>query len=395
MTSIRTHCSNLPNPLGRTTSTTYERRSLDRAVNLSDAHCRQPLTASQIEIVERFPELFYEARKQSQSELEEAFLAAFLRLAGEPMHQDVSRYMLSYSASSAITMVVSHCARAGKRVALIEPVFDNISSILRRENVELVPLSEQDCTVEHLPRAIARLEPAVVWLVSPNNPTGWTLSEPEFRTLVQCCADRGCTLVLDSSFRFFSPVPIGWSQYEVLEGSGISYIVLEDTGKTWPTSEIKVGLTVCSPDMYKDMYRLHDDLLQSVSPFHLRVLTEFIEDSSRNGVERSVLPVVLQNRSILRSILPDGPLEFITDMRSPVSVDWLLLRDGLDCGDFVHEAIRAGVHVLPGTNFFWKQPDRGRNFVRVALARDPQLVREGAQLLRDTAIRLAAKDARP
>lgn len=392
MTSIRTHSADFPNPLGHTTSTTYERRSLDRAVNLSDAHCRQPLTSSQIEIVERFPELFYEARKQSQSELEEAFLAAFLRMAGETMHQDVSRYMLSYSASSAITMVVSHCARAGKRVALIEPVFDNISSILRRENVELVPLPEQDCTVEQLPATMARLDPTVVWLVSPNNPTGWTLSEPEFRALVQCCADRRCTLVLDTSFRFFSPPAIGWSQYELLEESGISYIVLEDTGKTWSTSEIKVGLTVCSPDMYADMYRLHDDLLQSVSPFHLRVLTEFIEDSSRNGIERSVLPSVLQNRAILRSILSEE-FEFITELRSPVSVDWLLLREGIDCEDFVHEAIRAGVHVLPGTNFFWNQPERGRKFVRVALARDPQLLLEGAQLLRDTAIRLAAKDA--
>ncbi|MEU5761084.1 pyridoxal phosphate-dependent aminotransferase [Nocardia sp. NPDC047648] len=393
MTSIRTHCSNLPNPLGHTTSTTYERRSLDRAVNLSDAHCRQPLTASQNDIVERFPELFHEAREQSQSDLEETFLAAFLHLAGEPMHADVSRYMLSYSASSAITMVVSHCARAGKRVALIEPVFDNISSILRREDVELVPLPEQDCTVERLPAAMARLEPAVIWLVSPNNPTGWTLSEAEFRTLVQCCVDRRCTLVLDASFRFFSPQPIGWSQYEILEESGVSYIVLEDTGKTWPTSEIKVGLTVCSPDMYKDMYRLHDDLLQSVSPFHIRVLTEFIEDSCKNGVEHSILPFVLQNRDILRSILPDGELEFLTDLRSPVSVDWLRLREGCDCERFVHEAIREGVHVLPGTNFYWNQPERGREFVRVALARDPRLVLEGARLLRDTATRLTAKEA--
>jgi aspartate/methionine/tyrosine aminotransferase len=290
-------------------------------------------------------------------------------------------------------MVASHCARSGKRVALIEPVFDNISSILRRENVELVPLPEQDCTVEHLPAAMARLEPAVVWLVSPNNPTGWTLSESEFRTLVQCCGDRRCTLVLDSSFRFFSPLSTGWSQYEVLEESGISYIALEDTGKTWSTSEIKVGLTVCSRDMYADMYRLHDDLLQSVSPFHLRVLTEFIVDSSKNGVERSILPAVLQNRAILRSILSEAEFEFITELRSSVSVDWLRLRDGLDCEEFVREAIREGVHVLPGTNFFWNQPERGRRFVRVALARDPQLMLEGAQLLRDTAIRLAAKDA--
>ncbi|WP_063060748.1 pyridoxal phosphate-dependent aminotransferase [Nocardia sienata] len=352
------------------------------------------MTATQVDIVERFPELFYEARNRTQTELEEDFIGAFMGLAGEPMHQDFSRYMLSYSASSAITMVVSHCARAGKRVALIEPVFDNISSILLRENVDIVPLTEQDCTVERIPVALARLEPAVVWLVSPNNPTGWMLSEAEFRTLVQYCADRGCTLVLDTSFRFFCPAPADWSQYEILEESGVSYIVLEDTGKTWSTSEIKVGLAVCSQDMYADMYRLHDDLLQSVSPFHLRVLTEFIQDSSKNGFEESILPSVTKNRAILRSILSDGNIEFLTEMRSPVSVDWLRLPEGMDCEVFVHAAIQEGVHILPGTNFFWHQPERGRNLVRVALARDSQLMLEGAQLLRDTEIRLAEERLR-
>ncbi|MCC3332244.1 aminotransferase class I/II-fold pyridoxal phosphate-dependent enzyme [Nocardia abscessus] len=319
------------------------------------------------------------------------FISAFMDLAGEPIHHDFSRYMLSYSASSAITMVASHCAHTGKRVALIEPVFDNISSILLRENVKVVPISEQDCTVEQLPVALARFEPAVVWLVSPNNPTGWILSELEFRTLVQHCVDRRCTLVLDASFRFFSPAPPGWSQYEILEHSGVSYIVLEDTGKTWSSSEIKVGLTVCSPDMYADMYRLHDDLLQGVSPFHLRVLTEFIHDSARNGIEHSILPSVMKNRSILRAILYDGDFEFVTEMRSPVSVDWLRLPEGSDCEVFVHDAIRNGVHILPGTNFFWNQRERGRNLVRVALARDPQLMLEGAQLLRHTGIKLAAR----
>ncbi len=391
MTSIQTRISN-SDPTAQTTSTTYERRSLDQAINLSDAHCRQPLTSTQIDIIDRFPELFHEARKWSQSKLEEVFIRAFMNLADEPIHQDFSRYMLSYSASSAITMVVSHCARAGKRVALIEPVFDNISSILLRENVEVVPLSEKDCTVEQLPVALARLEPAVVWLVSPNNPTGWVLSEPEFRILVQYCVDHRCTLVLDASFRFFSPAPIGWSQYEILEDSGVSYIMLEDTGKTWSSSEIKVGLTVCSPDMYAGMYRLHDDLLQSVSPFHLRVLTEFIQDSARNGIENSILPAVSKNRAILRSVLSDGNLEFITEMQSPVSVDWLRLPEGSDCEVFVHDAIRNGVHILPGTNFFWHQREQGRNLVRVALARDPQLMLEGAHLLRHTETRLAARE---
>jgi aspartate/methionine/tyrosine aminotransferase len=33
----------------------------------------------------------------------------------------------------------------------------------------------------------------------------------------------------------------------------------------------------------------------------------------------------------------------------------------------------VGVAVLPGTGFFWSTPSRGQDYVRIALARDPQM----------------------
>lgn len=378
-----------PDSLPRITSTTYERQSLGRAINLSDAHCRQSLSPSQLTIVERLPELFHEARTAPHREQEEAFLTAFMNLSGEPVIGNLSRYLFSYSASCAITMVTSHCARFGKRVALIEPVFDSIPSTLHRENVEVVSLPECDCTVDRLPAALARLDPAVVWLVTPNNPTGRVLSEPEFRTLVELCGERHCTLVLDSAFRFFTTGPDDWSKYRILEDSGVSYVVLEDTGKTWPANEMKVGLTVCSEDMYPDLSRLHDDLLQSVSPFHLRVLREFIEDSARHGIQNTVLPLMRNNRAILRSVLAGDVFRFVTEPDSAIPVDWVHLADCLDCETLAQETIRNGVHVLPGINFFWSQPERGRQFLRIALARDPELVQRGAEILGQAADRLA------
>jgi aspartate/methionine/tyrosine aminotransferase len=33
----------------------------------------------------------------------------------------------------------------------------------------------------------------------------------------------------------------------------------------------------------------------------------------------------------------------------------------------------VGVAVLPGTGFFWSRPSRGQDYVRIALARDPQM----------------------
>lgn len=370
------------------TSTTRERSSFAGIINLADAHCRQPLAPAQRRIVDRLPQFFIEAQQRSQLELEEEFIAAFLRLAGEAVPADTSRHLLSYSASSAITMLASHCARSGKRVALLEPAFDNIPSILRRERVELERVRESDCAVYGAAAAAAATDAEVVWLVSPNNPTGWTLDQAQLGELAQECQRRGRTLVLDMSFRFFAPQLVSWSQYEVLDDCGVSYVVLEDTGKTWPTNEMKVALTVCSADMFPDLYRLHDDLLQSVSPFHLRVLTELIRETRVMG--SGVGLIAQRNRAILREVLAPAPLSFRTAMTDPISVDWLSITAPFGADELVTEAMRSGVHILPGANFFWQEPQLGAKLVRIALARDPDYLRAGAEILCRAACELAA-----
>jgi aspartate/methionine/tyrosine aminotransferase len=356
-------------------------------INLSDAHCRQPQTESEQRIVARLSTLFAEAQAIPQLELESELIAVFMRLAGEGAIVDTRRHLLSYSSSCAITMVASYCTHHRKRVVLIEPVFDNIPSILRREGVDVTPVREavleEGCTGLGGDAGFD-----VLWVVMPNNPTGWTLTRTGFENLVQCCARNGWTLVLDMSFRFFSTDLATWSQYEVLESSGISYLVVEDTGKTWSTNELKVGMTVCSLDLYEELYRLHDDLLQGVSPFSLRLLTEFISDSWQWGLESAVLERVQEGRRILRSSFADIPVEFMTSMDSPVSVDWIRLGGDLD-GEVLSRAVAAeGVHILPGVDFFWSDPEQGRPFIRLPLARDPELLRCGAPIIQDVARRL-------
>lgn len=375
-------------PLQHPTNTTHERRSLGSVINLSDAHCRQPPTRSQRRIISRLPELFAEAQLRSQLELEDEFVVAFMELAGEKSPSDTKRHLLSYSASCAITMATSYCKRKDKRVALIEPAFDNIPSILRREGVDLVPLREPDCVGDRLRRRLADTDAKVVWQIAPNNPTGWTLDEDQFRDLVTSCVEQQRILVLDMSFRFFSPALSRWSQYEILDSSGVSYLVLEDTGKTFSTNELKVGMTVCSEDLYPEMYRLHDDLLQGVSPLALRVITELLWDSRRPGRDDAITGFVEQNRRTLRQYLADAPLEFMTRHQSPVSVDWVRLDDGLDGEELCRALAGKGVEVLPGANFYWSNPDKGRQFVRIALARQPELVRQGAAIIRDVSRQL-------
>jgi len=364
------------------TSTEYERLSLARGMNLSDGHTRQPLTRSQKRIVARLPELFAESERRTQEELELEFIEQFFGLAGQStLSPSPDRYLLSYSASTAINLISLLLQARSLSVALIHPAFDNIPNSLRRHRVPLTPLSEESLIGHRLSSTLSAVDSDVIWIVCPNNPTGFELCQEDFAALVNFCAAYNRILVIDFCFRFFSSHLSDWDQYELLEASGISYITIEDTGKTWPTLDMKIGGTVCSSDLFPELYQLHDDLLLNVSPFHLALLIEFIRDTRETGLEKTILRHVRSNRRQLRRALEGSTL--IPTVRSEATtMEWLRIEGEYSDKILWRELREVGIHILPGSNFFWDQPELGTRFVRIPLTRAPELIAAAAPGIR-------------
>jgi aspartate/methionine/tyrosine aminotransferase len=372
------------------TSTEYERESLGEGVNLSDGHARQPLTPTQQAIVDRSPAIFRRAQRESQYRLEGEFVRAFLHLAGEPQIFPTERYFLSYSSSSAIAMIALYCLRHGKSVALIEPIFDNIPNTLRAAGVPLEVLPEEALQSSDIAAALHGISADVVWVVCPNNPTGYVLSEATFNDLAEACARLGKTLVVDFCFRFYAKDLAGWSQYDWLRRSGVSFVTIEDTGKTWATLDMKIGMLVCSDDLHEEFYHRHDDLLLNVSSFHLALLTDFIDDTIVHGADATIGYYVHQNLEILREAFADGVLSLTSDAALTATVAWIRI-DADVSGERLWAALREhDIHLLPGSNFYWHNPAKGRSFIRIPLARDPALMRRAAPIVNAVARRLAA-----
>lgn len=376
-------------PRHTSTSTEYERESLGDVVNLSDGHARQPLTATQEAIIDRAPEIFRRAQRESQFCLESAFIQAFLHLAREPQVFPTDHYFLSYSSSSAIGMIALYCQRHQKSVALIEPIFDNIPNTLKAAGVPLEVLPEEMLRSSDLTEVLQHVSADIVWIVCPNNPTGQVLSEPAFDALVEACEQLGKTLVVDFCFRFYAPDLARWSQYERLQRSGVSFITIEDTGKTWATQDMKIGMLVCSEDLHDEFYHRHDDLLLNVSPFHLALLTEFIDDTMVHGADATIGYYVHQNLEILREAFADSVLSLTGSTAPTVTVAWIAI-DADVTGERLVEALqRRYIHILPGSNFYWHTPSKGRSFVRIPLARDPEIMTKAAPIVRSVASELA------
>ncbi|MFF4415296.1 aminotransferase class I/II-fold pyridoxal phosphate-dependent enzyme [Streptosporangium sp. NPDC001559] len=265
-------------------------------------------------------------------------------------------------------------------VTLIEPCFDNLHDVLGNLGVPLYPIDESalydpDCIYEELRR---RVRTEALFLVDPNNPTGFSLlkhGRRGFEEVVRFCRDHDKLLLIDfcfASFTLFDPALTRFDVYELLENSGVRYLAIEDTGKTWPVQDAKCALLTPSDDIKEAVYNIHTSVLLNVSPFVLNMLTEYVEDSAGDELF-SVRDVLTRNREAARGTLHGSALRYLEPVVKS-SVAWFHIdHPHLTATDLHRLLVAEGVYVLPGRYFYWSQPSKGESYVRIALARTPEM----------------------
>lgn len=352
--------------------TDYELDALSQLYNLADGHARYSFPSCHT-LEERLSHLLVQAQDQERAEGQ--FFEAFFSLSHQPPADIAQRILYAPSASISIEIVANYLRMQGCSVSLIEPVFDNLADIVKRHGVPLKPLSEQ-CLAEHgLESWLKTVQTGALFLVVPNNPTGYLFSEADLTTIVDFCVREKKLLILDFSFRFFAPGLLTWNQYDLLERSGVRYIAIEDTGKTWPTYELKVSPLLADIQTFSDISSIYRDIFICHSPLALSFVAGFIQDSYQCGLEASIWSISEANRALLRETIAGTPFKVAGDTNT--SVEWLSIENEMDDVQVVHHLQRFGLYVLPGRNFFWSHPQESCQFVRVALMRDPAHFSQG------------------
>ncbi len=357
--------------------TQHEIEALKTRFNLADAHTHQQQSPGQQEIVAALPALWYEAEATRQADLEDRFKEVFFRLHGQHSVRAEST-MLSYAASISTLVAGMYLKRHDISVSLVEPCFDNLPDVLHNVGVQPVPVPED--VLHDADRIYERLAASVttdaLFLVDPNNPTGFSLlshGRKGFEEVVRYCVDHDKLFIVDLCFAAFALADPRFGRfdlYELLDTSGVRYIALEDTGKTWPLQDAKCALLTCSRDLHEDVYNIHTSVLLDVSPFILNFLSRYVEDSIEDGMA-SVRDVITRNREAAQKALAGSLLEHIEPAVN-VSVAWFRIQDAsVRATDLQRHLAQHEVYVLPGTFFFWNEPERGESYVRLALARDP------------------------
>jgi aspartate/methionine/tyrosine aminotransferase len=376
--------------------TSYEIDSLPYAFNLTDGHAYRNWSAAEEAVIARAAELFKRANRRSQATIERAFIADFLRLARQTNDEASVGFLMCFTASMSFEVLANWLRRKRWSVTLIEPAFDNLADIFRRHDIRLNPFPEMimEEPAETFTARLPDIADECVCLVTPNNPTGATLTEENLRRLAAFCAERGKLLVLDNCFRAYLPRDQVYDQYRIVIDSGVDFVMVEDTGKTWPTAEIKAPFFAVSRarGLFQEMYDIYTDFLLHVSPVSVGLAHQFIRLSQEDDLAL-IRDVVARNRRTLYDSLAGT---YLTPCEKPFSsIAWLRIDASISARDLKRKLDARGIFVLAGDHFYWSDHRRGSGYIRVALVRDPDLFAEAAVRLAEVCRKIAiAKDVK-
>ena len=354
------------------TLTDVEYGALSHDSNLADGHAYHHLSEVLPHLPPRLSDIWSACEATTVPEIEHRYLLAYAELLRSTQLAETTTFKIAPTASNSIDMVGALLSARRMRTCLIEPTFDNLSLILRRRGVHLSALPEprfrEAARYGDLPNLLDEYEFDALFLVSPNNPTGGTLDESTFRSIAAYCAEHDRLLVLDHSFRFFDRNDV--DDYAILREYSTSFVSFEDTGKVWPTHDLKASLIVFSADLNRDMSEIYNEIYLCHSRFALAILEDCLRSTTKAGLEQTIWRPVDARRSFLRSALRGSVLR-VDDaaIDSRLSVEWI------DCSGtrrrdlLLTQRLQAqGVMVLPGRQFYWNSRSSPANHHNVRIA---------------------------
>lgn len=232
------------------TLTDIEVLGLSSPCSLADGHAYQDLDSIYQPIVDGLPASWHRAKSMPIPEMERLYVDTFGKTVGSDALARYPNFKICPTASNSIDIIGAYLAAKGLRVGLIEPTFDNLALLLKRRGVDLVAVDDRELVAatnaDCLDTLLAPLGLRALFLVNPNNPTGRVMSEAQLEAIASYCIRTRTMLILDNSFRMHNRRP--YDDYKLLLASGVSFIAFEDTGKAFPTLDMKASILAYSED---------------------------------------------------------------------------------------------------------------------------------------------------
>jgi histidinol-phosphate aminotransferase len=162
---------------------------------------------------------------------------------------DPASLLLGTGSGHLIKCLAETYLRPGDRVVTVSPTFSLYGQAARLMGAEVHALPGDGHTVafDRLPEWVDRQRPRLVYLCSPNNPTGDMAPPTVVQVLLQVLGDTGL-LVLDEAYAPFAETVPDWG--EALR-AGAPLAILRTFSKIYGLAALRLGVLVAPPEIVR------------------------------------------------------------------------------------------------------------------------------------------------
>ena len=312
-------------------------------------------------------------------------LAAYLSRIHNKIEPDQVAVM---SAGVNALMVASQLLiEAGDRVVEVVPLWPNLQEIPRilGATVETVALrfSSSGWSLD-LQELIQKLKPGTkaLYLNSPNNPTGWTISREDQKTVLEHCRKHGIWIFADDAYEriYFGPQGVAPSFLDLSDAK--DRIISANTfSKTWLMPGWRLGWLVVPGELAADLAKLIEFNTSCAPVFVQRAGTAALKEGEpviartveRFRHARDFLIKELRTIDGITAATPTGTMYAFFRVEG--------MRDSLEfCKHLVRE---VGLGLAPGSAF----GPAGEGFLRWCFASGEERLADGVGRLRRALVR--------
>jgi aspartate/methionine/tyrosine aminotransferase len=322
-------------------------------------------------------ELFY-THNLGIPELRDALAAYISRL-----HRRTTREQIAVTSAgvNALMLASQLLVDPGDRVVEVVPLWPNLQEIPKILGAEVVTValefSPRGWTLD-MERLLAALTPGTraLYLNSPNNPTGWTISRAEQRALLEHCRRHGIWIFADDAYeRLYFGGGVAPSLLDLMADDD-RVISTNTFSKAWLMTGWRLGWLVVPPSLVADLGKLIE--------YNTSCTPVFVQRAGLAAVTRGE-PVIAhslerfrQARDFLVAELRKLPK---IEVAVPSGTMYVFFRiDGMaDSLAFCKELVRRhGLGLAPGAAF----GPAGEGYVRWCFAAELEKLADGVGRLR-------------
>ncbi|MCX8114723.1 MAG: pyridoxal phosphate-dependent aminotransferase [Burkholderiaceae bacterium] len=295
---------------------------------------------------------------------------------------EAARVAVTSAGVNALSLIAQALLDPGDRVAIVTPVWPNLTSIPRIMGAEVirVPL---DCRagvwsldLQKLVDAAAPGTRAVI-VNSPNNPTGWTMPQADWNALLAHCRKHGIWLISDDAYErlVYTGEPHAPGVLAQID-DGDRFISANTFSKSWTMTGWRLGWLIAPSRFVADFGKLVEFNTSCAPPFVQRAGIAAIRDG--DTLVRETVARLKRARDLLVQRLRALPG---VEAAAPPGAMYLFFRIPGRSDDslaFAKELVtRSGLGLAPGIAF----GAEGEGYLRWCFAATEALIEQGVERL--------------